>query len=153
MAELETAARFWKSAFERSTIDTHPTVWVGFFGYSYRGALWVNHRSRDALLWMAAPFAFCPEVQSVFLVSDLDRTLRITRLMVEGSGVRQSNWRLDYHLDDYGRLIFGMASWEYDSAFPIQAEALMNWRLKDGAPVDFDRAFSLAAQWGEYETV
>lgn len=155
MTELETTARYWKASYEGATLKTHPSLWVAFFGRSYRGALWINEPANysEAALWMAAPFAFCPEILTCFIVVDRDQTLRVTRLMAEGSGVRQSNWRVHYHVSDRGKVRFGMSSWEHDAFMPVVVEALMNRRLGDYGTVDFDTAYHLASQWGKHETV
>lgn len=148
MTDLEIAVADWRRAFLKGGHRNHPTVWVGHYADILLGSLWIKNPDdrAEAALWMACPFAYTDAISSVFIVCDLYRKLRITRISSQGRGVRITNWELAYHITDRGDVTFDPASYTYEPLFPTVVSSLVDERLNGDAKFTFDKAYD-TARW------
>ncbi len=146
MTEIEIAAAEWVKAYERSTPSRHPAYWAAHFvGDRMLGSVHAPPKrdlAKAAFLFLA-PFGYCPEITDSFFIRDNQRHLEVTRISVDGPGMRQTSWALAYSIDDGGKVTF---PWPARKAHPSDVivgvcEAISLARLHGDMSYEFDEVF------------
>ncbi len=145
MTEIEIAAAEWVKAYERATPSRHPSYWAAHYvGDRMLGAVHAPPRrdlAKAAFIFLA-PFGYCPEVTDSFFIRDNQRTLELTRLSIDGRGMRQTSWKLYYSIDDGGKATLYTAVKAHPAKVIVGVcEAIGLARLNGGMTYEFDEIF------------
>jgi hypothetical protein len=146
MTEIEIAAAEWVRAYERATPSRHPAYWAAhYIEDRMLGSVHAPPKrdlAKTAFIFLA-PFGYCTELTDSFFVRDAQRHLEITRISVDGKGMRQTSWTLAYSIADDGKVTF---PWPARKTHPADVivgvcEAIGLCRLSAGMTYEFDEVF------------
>ncbi len=145
MTEIEIAAAEWVKAYERATPSRHPSYWAAHYvGDRMLGAVHAPPKrdlAKAAFIFLA-PFGYCPEITDSFFIRDNQRTLELTRLSIDGRGMRQTSWTLPYSISDNGKVTLGLATKGHPAEVIVGVcETIGLARLRGGMTYEFDEVF------------
>lgn len=98
---------------DRHLIDRRPTIWAHFTDIwgDPQGEIGIPNVTdanlTHSVFALLAPWALIPTMSSAWLVVDRLENLSVVNLKVNGRGIFNPSWTVDYSMDDYGHLEFG----------------------------------------------
>lgn len=154
MTELELAASVWKHAVENAALDDHPAFWLAHFADTDHLGSAYTHDVKDEpslVLILGSPFAVCDEVTDTFAFLDRPGHVLISHISYEGTGVRTSDYKLEYTFGDRGIIDFGdiAKQWHPSERVRNACDDLADRRLRAPRTYPFDDSFLVAIKWGE----